>query len=146
MPGLSEGNTYVLRRQVDIMANILLVDDEPEIVFLTKMMLEKVGHEVTVASDSAECLEKLKPETHGLILLDIMMPGDDGWEACKKIKEDEKTRDIPVAMFTVRTSDASVEKSFKYSHADDHINKPFDREELLDRVERLLGKATPEET
>ena len=128
------------------MAKILLVDDEPEIVVLTKIMLEKGGHEVIVARHSRECFEKLNAEMPDLILLDIMMPGDDGWEACRKIKEDEKTRDIPVAMFTVHTSDESVEKSFKYSHADAHINKPFNKSELLDTVERLLGKAAPKES
>jgi len=73
--------------------------------------------------------------------MDIMMPGDDGWIACKKIKEDRKTQDIPVAMFTVRTSEDSVEKSFDYSHADAHINKPFEMKELLDTVRGLVGKA-----
>jgi len=123
------------------MARILLVDDEPEIVYVTKIMLEKDGHEVVVARDSVECFEKLKAETPDLILMDIMLPGDDGWITCKKIKEDKKTQNIPVAMFTVRTSEDSVDMSFDYSHADAHINKPFDREELLDTVKSLLGKA-----
>ncbi len=123
------------------MGKILVVDDEPEIVVLTKIMLEKEGHKVTVAKDSAECFERLKKEKPDLILLDIMMPGDDGWDACKKIKEDRETHDIPVAMFTVRASDNSVEKSYKYAHADVHINKPFDRKELLDIVRGLLEKA-----
>ena len=123
------------------MARILLVDDEPEIVVLTKMMLEKDGHEVVVARDSEECFEKLKAEKPDLILMDIMMPGDDGWIACKKIKEDRKTQDIPVAMFTVRTSENSVEKSLEYAHADAHINKPFEMKELLDTIRWLLGKA-----
>ena len=123
------------------MAKILLVDDEPEIVYLTRMMLEKEGHEMLVATDSAECFEILKEEKPDLILMDIMMPGDDGWETCKKIKEDEKTKDIPVAMFTVRSSDDSVDKSFEYSHADAHINKPFEMKELLDTVKGLLEKA-----
>lgn len=122
------------------MAKILVVDDEPEIIYLTKMILEKEGHEVVAANDSDECFEKLKAETPDLILLDIMMPGDDGWVTCRKIKGDEKTRNIPVAMFTVRSSEDSVEKSLKYAHADAQINKPFDRKELVDTVKRLLGK------
>ena len=123
------------------MANILVVDDEPEIVVLTKIMLEKEGHKVTVAKDSAECFGRLKKEKPDLILLDIMMPGDDGWEACRKIKEDKETHDIPVVMFTVRTSDDSVDKSYKYARADAHINKPFARKELLDIIRGLLEKA-----
>ena len=94
------------------MTKVLIVDDEPEILFLTKTMLEGRGHEVTLAKNSAECFEKLKEIRPDLILLDIMMPGgDNGWETCEKIKEDEKTQDIPLAMFSVRSSDDSVERS-----------------------------------
>jgi CheY-like chemotaxis protein len=133
---------YQFPRGADIMARILIVDDEPEIVVLTKMMLEKEDHEVSVAKDSAECFEKLKVERPDLILLDIMMPGgDDGWKTCRKIKTDEKTRDIPVAMFTVRTSEDSVEKSYQCG-ADTQINKPFGKEELLDTVENLIKAST----
>ncbi len=124
------------------MAKILLVDDEPEIVILTRMMLEKEGHEVIVAKNGAECFERLNTETPDLILLDIMMPEDDGWEICRKIKGDEKTRGIPVAMFTVRTSDDSVEKSIEYSHADAHINKPFDMKKLLRTIEKILERTS----
>ena len=123
------------------MGKILVVDDEPEIVVLTKIMLEKEGHKVLVAKNSDECFKKLKEEKPDLILLDIMMPGDDGWDACKKIKEDKETRDIPVAMFTVRSSEDSVEKSLEYANADAHINKPFDRLELLEIVRDMLEKA-----
>jgi len=122
-------------------ANILVVDDEPEIVVLTKIMLEKEGHKVTAAKNSEECFKRIKEKKPDLILLDIMMPGDDGWDACKRIKEDKETSDIPVAMFTVRTSEESVEKSYKYAHADVHINKPFDRKELLKIVKDLLEKS-----
>lgn len=122
------------------MARILLVDDEPEIVVLTKIILEKEGHKVRVAKNSTKCFEKLKVETPDLIILDVMMPGDNGWTVCKKIKEDKKTQDIPVAMFTVRTSDDSVEKSYE-SGANAHINKPFDRKEFLHIVRDLLAKA-----
>jgi CheY-like chemotaxis protein len=122
------------------LAKILVVDDEPEIVVLTKIMLEKDGHKVTVAKDSRECFERIKEEKPDLILLDVMMPGDNGWEVCRKIKESEETSDVLVSMFTVRTSDDSVKKSFKYAHADAHINKPFDKVKLVETVRGLLGK------
>jgi CheY-like chemotaxis protein len=131
---------YQLSNESDVVAKILVVDDEPEILVLTKIMLKKEGHEVVVAKDSAECFKRLKNLTPDLILMDVMMPGDDGWEVCRKIKEDEKTSNIPVAMFTVRTSEDSIEKSFKYAHADAHINKPFDREKLIEMVRSLLGE------
>jgi CheY-like chemotaxis protein len=121
------------------MATILIVDDEPEIIFLATKMLEKEGHTVIGVKNSDECFEKLKEETPDLILMDVMMPHDDGWESCRKIKEDEKTRDIKVATFTVRTSDDSVEKSLKEVRADAHINKPFTKKEFLDIIETLLN-------
>lgn len=121
------------------MAKILIVDDEPEIIFLATKMLEKEGHRVIAARSSDECFEKIKEETPDLILMDVMMPDDDGWESCKKLKENEKTRDIPVATFTVRTSDNSVDKSFRHARADAHINKPFTKKELLDAIEELLN-------
>lgn len=123
------------------MAVILLVDDEPEIRFLTRRMLEKEGHEVMEAANGSEAMERLnkKPD---LILLDVMMPHDDGWEICRKLKGDKETTGIPVVMFTIRTSPDSVKKSYE-SGADGHINKPFDMQELLGTVERLLEKAVP---
>jgi len=74
------------------MVRILLVDDELEMVHLTGMMLEKAGYEMVAAEDSVECFERLRDGTPDLILMDIMMPGDDGWVTCKKIKEDGKTK------------------------------------------------------
>jgi CheY-like chemotaxis protein len=120
------------------MTRVLIVDDEPDILFLAKMMLEGDGHDVTLAKSSKECFEKLKEKRPDLILLDIMMPGgDDGWKTCREIKESEKTQDIPLAMFTVRSSDDSVEKSYSCG-ADAHIKKPFYKKELLETVENLV--------
>jgi len=114
------------------------VDDEPEIRYITRRMLEKAGHEVSEAGNGEECLQKLKAEKPDLILLDVMMPGLKGWEVCRKIKAEEKTRSIPVVMFTVRTSEEDLEESRKCG-AEAHINKPFDREKLLETVNRILN-------
>jgi CheY-like chemotaxis protein len=119
------------------MTKILVVDDEPEILLLVKLMLEKNGYEVIEARNGTECLEKLG-ERPDLVVLDVMMPGDDGWEVCRKIKSDEKTKDIPVILLTVRTSEKSRRKSMEYAGADAHINKPFEMAELLETVRRLL--------
>jgi CheY-like chemotaxis protein len=102
------------------------------------MMLEREGYEVIEAKNGDECLEKLQNTTPDLIILDIMMPGLDGWEICRKIKEAKETRDIPVVMLTVRTSEDSIKKSYEYAGCDAHINKPFDRKQLLDTIEEFL--------
>lgn len=111
------------------MARILVVDDEPEIVSLTKWVLEEAGHEVVEAESGEEGLKILEKDRPDLILLDVIMPEPNGWEVCKKIKTDKNLRDIPVAMFTVRTNRENVKKSMK-SGADAHINKAFVRKEL----------------
>lgn len=122
------------------MVKILIVDDEPEIRFLTRKMLEKAGYEVMEAGNGEEGLRLLKKEKPDLILLDVMMPGLKGWEVCGRIKADERLRNIPVAMFTVRTAEDDIEKS-RDCGAEAHINKPFDREELIYTVEKLLKKS-----
>lgn len=122
------------------MAKILIVDDEPEIIFLTAKMLENEGHIVKGVKNTAECFLELEREIPDLILMDIMIPDDDGWEACRKVKSDDKTSGIPVAMFTVRSSEASIEKSYKEAGADAHINKPFYKKDLLNTIETLLKK------
>ncbi|MFQ5816237.1 MAG: PleD family two-component system response regulator, partial [Candidatus Hydrothermarchaeaceae archaeon] len=121
------------------MSRIMIVDDEPNIMVLTRKMLEKKGYEVSEAKSGEECLKRLKQEKPDLILLDVMLRGEDGWEICKKIKSAEETKGIPVVMFTIRGSEDSVEKSMECG-ADAHISKPFDMEDLQDTVERLLGK------
>ncbi len=123
------------------MTKIMLVDDEPDIIFTTKMMLERENYEVVVAKSGKECLERLMKEKPDLVLLDIMMRKIDGWEVGRKIKEGNETSHIAVVMFTVRTSDDSKIKSFEYSKADAQIDKPFSREELLDTVDRVLKKS-----
>ena len=119
------------------MARLLVVDDEPGIRFLTKKILEKEGHEVDVADSSEECFEILNWKKPSLILMDATMPGMDGWGACKKIKEGEKTQDIPVAMFTVFSSEDSMKKRLECG-ADAHIKKPFNIAELRNEVGDLL--------
>ena len=116
------------------MTKILVVDDEPELRFLARVMLERAGYEVVEAKDGAEALERLEEHRVSLVLLDVMMPGDDGWVVCRKIKE---RHPVPVVMFTVRTSDRDRKKSQECG-ADAHVNKPFDREELLRIVRRML--------
>ncbi|NOZ59756.1 MAG: response regulator [Euryarchaeota archaeon] len=122
------------------MARILLVDDEPDIRYITRRMLERAGHSVVEAGDGETALDILRREPPDLVLLDVRMPGMNGWEVCRRIKEDSTTGSIPVVMFTVRTSKDSVKRS-RECGAEAHINKPFEREELLELLERILEGA-----
>jgi CheY-like chemotaxis protein len=122
---------------VNLMSKILLIDDEPDIRITTGKILEKRGYEVVMARDGEEGLKILKNNKVDLILLDVMMPGPDGWEVCREIKGDRELRDIPVVMFTVMASEEDMEKS-RMSGADAHISKPFSTEELVETIEELL--------
>ena len=118
------------------MKKIMVVDDEPVTVDLIKLVLMTEGFEVLSAYSGKECLEKLKIEQPSLILLDIMMPGMDGWEVFHKIKEEYE--DIPVAILTVRDRDIDKMLGLHVLKADDYITKPFGRQELIDRVRKLI--------
>ncbi|MFQ6135553.1 MAG: PleD family two-component system response regulator [Candidatus Hydrothermarchaeales archaeon] len=120
------------------MVELMIVDDDPGMRFMVRKILTKEGYEVTEADSGEEALEKLKVERPDLILLDIMMPGIDGWEVCRKIKDDDELKTIPVVMFTVRGSDQDKSKSFQESGADAHITKPIIREKFLSTVEWVL--------
>lgn len=122
------------------MADVLVVDDEPEIIYLVKMMLEKKGHNVSHAGNGEECLRFLEKAKPDLIVLDVMMPGLKGWDVCKRIKESKENSSIPVILLTVRTSNDSVKKSYEYAHCDAHINKPFEMKEFLATVDKLLNE------
>ena len=127
------------------MDKVLIVDDDMDIVYLVGKLLKKAGYRVIDAYSGKECLEKIK-EKPDLVLLDIMMPDIDGWEVCKRIKENPFTRLIPVAMLSVRRSEEDVRRSYDYAHADAHIAKPLNRKELISAVEFLTGKTREIET
>ena len=116
----------------------MVVDDEEDILYLVKTILKKAGHEVITASSGEECLEILKTEKPDLILLDVMMPGLDGFDTSKLIKADEENRSIPIAMLTVKSGDTDRLRSLEESAIDWHISKPVERKKLVEMVDWLL--------
>lgn len=122
------------------MPKILLVDDEPEIVKMVKFRLEANGYEVVVAYDGATCLAKAEVNRPDVILLDLVMPVMDGYEACRRLKEMPQTKDIPVILFTASYAKSTVEDKVKELGAFDYIMKPFDPEELLKKISQALRK------
>ncbi len=120
------------------MEKIMVVDDEPDTVDLIKLVLETEGFEVISAYSGRECLEKLRIEKPAAVLLDIMMPEMDGWEVFHKIKQ--KYKDLPVAILTVRDRDIDKMMGLHVLKADDYITKPFGRQELVDRVKKIIKK------
>ncbi len=120
------------------MTKILVVDDEPDILYLVNKVLSNKGYTVIKASSGLDAVEKVKKEKPDLVLLDVMMPEMDGWETCKQIKADEDTKDTIVTMLTVKSSDKDYLKSLDEATADWHIAKPIDIEKLFKTVEWLL--------
>lgn len=116
---------------------ILCVDDEPEILrFLEALLLPK-GYEVIKAKDGEEALEKLREQRVDLVISDVKMPKIDGLELCRRIKEDERYRSIPVVIITAFSAMEDRIKGIE-AGAEDFISKPFDSVEVLARIRMLL--------
>jgi DNA-binding response OmpR family regulator len=126
-------------------SRILVVDDDDDIRGLVRALLERAGHEVTDAPDGRAGLRELYAGSPDLVILDVAMPGLDGWATLERIRE---VTDVPVLMLTAR--DAELERvRGLMGGADDYVVKPFGRQELVARVDVLLRRprgAEPQET
>lgn len=117
---------------------ILSVDDEPINQLVIDEILED-DYEVKLVYTGEECLEMVKEFSPDLILLDVNMPGIDGYETCVKLKEDSETRSIPVIFLSALSSTEEKLKGYE-SGADDYIPKPFDHNDLLNKIKKLLSE------
>jgi DNA-binding response OmpR family regulator len=116
---------------------ILVVDDDENILNLERTILEQKGFEVTGAQGGAEALKILADKTFDLVLLDVMMPEVDGFTVCRKIKEDQRLKDIPVIFLTAKGGGEALAEGFE-SGAVMYINKPFTANKLLTIVNTML--------
>ena len=115
---------------------IMVVDDEPDILFTVGQMLELSGYDVVKAENGKECLQKLNDAKPDLVLLDIMMPEMSGWDVVAKIKENPKWSNIPIIFLTAKGDTMSV--GMGGMAAADYIVKPFNIKDLKSRVEQVL--------
>jgi len=118
-------------------ARILVVDDDEKIRMVVRIMLEKKGYTVKEAASGIELFQVLENFSPDLIILDVMMPGPNGYEVVRKLKSEEKTKSIPVIMLTALGMGEDFEKAVQ-NGADWYIVKPFNSRQLLTRVEMLL--------
>ena len=116
---------------------ILIVEDDPKSLKLTRDILQASGYTTIEATDGKQGVESAKAKKPDLILMDIMMPVMDGYNACHAIKTDEATRKIPVVMLTAMGYELNKELA-KRLNADGYITKPFTPQELLDVVNQFL--------
>lgn len=122
------------------MDKILVVDDEKHILELIRFNLEKEGFKVLTAEDGAEALNLVRMEQPDLIVLDIMLPGMDGFEVCEMLSQDPSTRDIPIIMLSARAAEPDKVRGLEKG-ADDYVTKPFSPRELVARVKARLRRS-----
>ncbi len=119
------------------METILLVDDEPSIVSLTKMYLERDGFRTESVGDGLKALEAVGQIRPGLVVLDIMLPGLDGFEVCRRLRG--AGNEVPIIMLTARDEDIDKILGLELG-ADDYLTKPFNPRELVARVKAILRR------
>ncbi|MDT8900133.1 response regulator transcription factor [Anaeroselena agilis] len=120
---------------------VLVVDDEQNMRDLIRIYLHRQGWSVREASNGLEALEIISRETVHLVILDIMMPGLDGWEVCRRIRE---TSNIPVLLLTARNATKDKIHGLNLG-ADDYLTKPFEMEELVARAHAILRRASSQD-
>ena len=132
-PAIKASNTESFLPQ----STVLIVDDNPQNVELLQAFLESLPVRIVTAVDGVDALKKVKEHSPDLILLDIMMPQMSGFQVCRTLKGDSKTRDIQVLMVTALNELGDIEHATECG-TDDFVSKPVNKLELLTRVKSLL--------
>ena len=121
------------------MKKILAVDDEPMVLDVIKTRLEFAGYAVITAADGHEGMKKVRAEHPDLIVLDLILPGLNGYQICRILKGDDTTRRIPIIMLTARSQEKDVKEGMN-SGADAYLTKPYETDEFVAKVKSLLEK------
>ena len=120
------------------MARVLIVDDSPTEIHVLQGMLEKNGHAVTTAADGESGIAKAKAEKPELILMDVVMPGLNGFQATRALTKDPDTQHIPIIIVTTKDQETDRVWGLRQG-AKDYITKPVDEEELVTKMNTALG-------
>lgn len=120
------------------MRKILVCDDDANIRNIMEFSLESEGFLVVVAADGDEARRLARSEAPDLVILDVMMPGSDGLAVCRELKQDPRTRQLPILLLTARAGRGDREAGLA-AGADDYITKPFSPTRLVDKVHGILG-------
>ena len=126
-------------------ANILVVEDEPSIQELIAANLQHAGHQVLRAYDAAEAERKVREVRPDVVLLDWMLPGMSGVQFARKLRADERTKDVPIIMLTARGEEHDKIAGLE-AGADDYVTKPFSPRELQARIKAVLRRRAPQMT
>ncbi len=119
---------------------VLVVDDEQDIRELIQYNLQKEGYSVVCVGTGEEAMEALQRRLPDVVVLDLMLPGVDGRDVCKRLKQDPRTSGIPVVMLTAKSEDADIVSGLELG-ADDYVTKPFSPKVLIARLRAVLRRA-----
>ena len=122
------------------MAKIVVADDDADIRELVAFKLQQTGHEVVAVGDGAAAVEACQADVPDLVVLDVMMPGMSGLDACRALRLDAALAKVPVILLTARAQEADIEQGFN-AGADDYVVKPFSPRELASRVAAVLQRS-----
>lgn len=123
---------------------VVYVEDDQEMIDLVVLILTRRGYQVRGAHGGRNGLDIIMQDPPDIILLDLMMPGMDGWEVYQQLKADEKTRSIPVIIITAKAQAIDRVLGLHIAKVDDYISKPFRPQELVDSIEQVLARASQE--
>jgi len=119
---------------------VVCIEDEPEMIDLVRLILGRKGFELTGAMGGREGLEAVRRIKPDLVLLDLMMPDMDGWEVYQQMKADAEMQKIPVIVVTAKAQSIDKVLGLHIAKVDDYVTKPFGPHELLQSVEKVLGR------
>lgn len=119
---------------------ILIADDEPNIVISLEYLMKREGYEVIVARDGPQALAAILLERPSLVLLDVMMPGKNGFDVCQEVRTHADLIDLPIVLLTAKGRDTDVAKGLAMG-ATAYVAKPFSTKEIAATVRELLGRA-----
>lgn len=128
--------------EVDVAEQILVVEDEASVGDILRLYLTRAGFEVNVIRDGKKALEKLEEQLPTLLILDVMLPGIDGWEITRRLRE---RSEIPIILLTARKEEVDRIAGLELG-ADDYVVKPFSPQEVVSRVRAVLRRARPKES
>jgi DNA-binding response OmpR family regulator len=117
---------------------VLVADDDEDILTLVAFRLERAGCEIVKARSGDEALRVAGELVPDLAVLDVMMPGLDGYDVTRELRRRERTSEMPIILLTARAQEADIARGMA-AGADDYVRKPFDAKDLRERVQRLLG-------
>lgn len=117
---------------------VLIVDDEPNIVMSLDFLMRKAKYQVFIARNGTEALELANKEQPDLMLLDIMMPDIDGYEVCKRVKENTSTENCKVIFISAKSKESDIQKGMEMG-ANLYVTKPFSTRDLMKQVKELMG-------